>query len=46
VVPFLVFLEKRRRARVRKIIQTKRRKIKQKMRMSKAMMTLGMLPLS
>jgi hypothetical protein len=46
VVPFFFFLEKRTRARVRKMIQIKSRKIKQKMRMSKAMMALDMLPLS
>jgi len=44
--PSLPFFEKRRRARVRTMIQIKSRKVKEKMRMSKAMMTLDMLPLS
>jgi len=43
---FFPFFEKRRRARVRKMIQIKSRKTKENMRMSKAMMTLDMLPLS
>jgi hypothetical protein len=46
VVFFFVFFEKRRRPRVRTMIQIKSRKINKNMRMSKAMITLDMLPLS
>jgi len=45
LIPFFLFFEKRRRARVKKKIHTRSRKIKQNVRTSNAMMTLDMLPL-
>jgi len=46
MVPFFFVLEKRSRARERKMIKMRSRKIKQKIKKSKAMMAFDMLPFS